>query len=316
VNDRDKFATYRRDSTTGLDYANHRYYATQIARFTTTDKGIASPASPQSWNRYAYASNDPVNFYDPSGLQPLPRMLSQGMCAGKGIWDWGDACGPGSGGGGLLPLNATIFCPDPSPEGGGGCPNVPNNIDPGINTGGGAPRPTAVQRFAALSSDCQKGLSTALSVASGTSDEVAAQLRLDALGRASAAAITLSASGTGWAMIAAIGIRETGFRNIDQPDGQGAGVFQIDLGQHPEVTAAQAHDLAWAANWAANLLSVNALVLAAKFPDFTQGQLLQATAASYNFGTGNVSGNPATIDVGTTNDNYGSNILDLMRCFK
>lgn len=57
-------------------------------------------------------------------------------------------------------------------------------------------------------------------------------------------------------------------------------------------------------------------MLAAKFPNFTQDQLLQATAASYNFGTGNISGDPAMIDIGTTNNNYGSNILDLVRCFK
>ena len=35
TNDTQKFATYTRDSATGLDYAQNRYYSSQIARFTT-----------------------------------------------------------------------------------------------------------------------------------------------------------------------------------------------------------------------------------------------------------------------------------------
>jgi RHS repeat-associated protein len=65
-----KFATYHRD-TTGLDYANQRYYDSRVGRFLTPDPYIASggPADPQSWNRYAYTRGDPVNRNDPSGLQ-------------------------------------------------------------------------------------------------------------------------------------------------------------------------------------------------------------------------------------------------------
>jgi len=43
--------------------------------------------------------------------------------------------------------------------------------------------------------------------------------------------------------------------------------------------------------------------------------LFQATAASYNFGLGNISGNPNTINIGTTKNNYGSNVEQLMACF-
>jgi hypothetical protein len=66
---------------------------------------------------------------------------------------------------------------------------------------------------------------------------------------------------------------------------------------------------------AARLIN-NANALAAAHPNLTTTQLLQATAASYNFGTGNISGNPNTIDVGTTGNNYGSNVMDLMTCFQ
>ncbi len=66
-----KFATYYRDSVTALDYAQNRYYSSTIARFTSPDPYVASggPADPQSWNRYAYVQNDPVNFNDRQGLK-------------------------------------------------------------------------------------------------------------------------------------------------------------------------------------------------------------------------------------------------------
>jgi RHS repeat-associated protein len=66
---RRKFATYYRDSTTALDYAQQRYYASTLGRFTSPDlSGLGAVGSdPQSWNRYTYVENDPVNFNDPTG---------------------------------------------------------------------------------------------------------------------------------------------------------------------------------------------------------------------------------------------------------
>ena len=69
----DKFATYFRDVTNngvGEDYANARYYNNNFGRFWSPDPaGVnAHPNDPQSWNRYAYANDDPVNMFDPSGL--------------------------------------------------------------------------------------------------------------------------------------------------------------------------------------------------------------------------------------------------------
>ncbi len=73
-NDREKFATYTRDGYTGLDYADQRFYASTYGRLNTPDPYVASdsspsdPSTPQSWNRYAYVLGDPVNAYDPKGL--------------------------------------------------------------------------------------------------------------------------------------------------------------------------------------------------------------------------------------------------------
>ena len=66
---REKFATYIRDSG-GLDYADQRYYDRGDGRFLTPDPGgisTADPRNPASWNRYAYAGGDPINFNDPRG---------------------------------------------------------------------------------------------------------------------------------------------------------------------------------------------------------------------------------------------------------
>jgi soluble lytic murein transglycosylase-like protein len=124
------------------------------------------------------------------------------------------------------------------------------------------------------------------------------------------------------AMLAAIGVRESNFQNVNQGDGPGVGVFQITVSPNSGVTATQAGNLAWAANYAAAMLDSNMDFLGnqPQLQSFTQTQLLQATAASYNMGLGNprgsnFSGNPNTIDVGTKYNNYGSNILLLMDCF-
>ncbi len=125
------------------------------------------------------------------------------------------------------------------------------------------------------------------------------------------------------ALLAAIGVRETGFENVQEKlqngkNGPGMGVYQLT--NQPGVTAAQAFDLTYAANYAANMLSSNMSYFSNKFPAFTPDQLLQATAASYNLGPGGISGNPNTIDVGSApggiNGNYGSNVVGLMSCFQ
>jgi len=73
-NDRDKFATYLRDSSTGLDYAMNRYYGSNMGRFLTPDpfSPSANLGNPQSWNHYSYAGNDSVNKNDALGLYPDP----------------------------------------------------------------------------------------------------------------------------------------------------------------------------------------------------------------------------------------------------
>ncbi len=66
-----KFTTYTRDAI-GSDDAMHRRYNRWSSRFEQPDPydGSYDLTDPQSFNRYAYVNNDPVNLVDPSGLDP------------------------------------------------------------------------------------------------------------------------------------------------------------------------------------------------------------------------------------------------------
>ncbi len=84
--DRQKFATYYRDSATQLDYADQRYYLSTAGRFLTTDPFDKSGAAvnPGSWNRYSYVASDPINFHDPNGLAQC--WINSEVQAGPGSW--------------------------------------------------------------------------------------------------------------------------------------------------------------------------------------------------------------------------------------
>jgi RHS repeat-associated protein len=67
------FTSYERDSESGSDYAVNRQYNANIGRFNRVDP-LASSARkemPQTWNRYSYAVNEPVDQHDPTGLDSL-----------------------------------------------------------------------------------------------------------------------------------------------------------------------------------------------------------------------------------------------------
>ena len=72
-----KFTGHERDldiagTNAPLDYMHARYYGSQWARFLSVDpaRESADPARPQSWNRYAYTENHPLNLVDVDGQSP------------------------------------------------------------------------------------------------------------------------------------------------------------------------------------------------------------------------------------------------------
>lgn len=62
-----QFTGQRLDTDTGLYYYKARYYDPQLGRFIQPDIYLQNPSDPQSFNRYSYVRNNPVNLVDPSG---------------------------------------------------------------------------------------------------------------------------------------------------------------------------------------------------------------------------------------------------------
>lgn len=69
-NVRQRFTGYEKDIETELDFAEARMYRNKHGRFTAPDPLLSSASlgNPQTFNRYVYVGNDPVNVTDPSGL--------------------------------------------------------------------------------------------------------------------------------------------------------------------------------------------------------------------------------------------------------
>ncbi len=67
---RQHFTGYEADGETGLNFAQARYQSPIQGRFTSVDPFGASAGvtNPQSFNRYSYVENDPINHNDPTGM--------------------------------------------------------------------------------------------------------------------------------------------------------------------------------------------------------------------------------------------------------
>ena len=68
---RQHFTGYEADGETGLNFAQARYQSPMQGRFTSVDPlgASASVINPQSFNRYSYVENKPVNLVDPTSMR-------------------------------------------------------------------------------------------------------------------------------------------------------------------------------------------------------------------------------------------------------
>ena len=85
------FTGQNQDTVTGLyDFMFREYHPTQGRWISPDPAGLAAvdPSNPQTWNRYAYVMNNPMDLFDPLGMCP--------------ITDWKGRCVPSNGGVKLL----------------------------------------------------------------------------------------------------------------------------------------------------------------------------------------------------------------------
>ncbi len=85
---------YERDNETELDFAQARYHDYNHGRFTSPDPVMASArkANPQTFNRYSYVTNNPLNLIDPLGLSGCdpktdPNCAQNGPLDGQKVKD-------------------------------------------------------------------------------------------------------------------------------------------------------------------------------------------------------------------------------------
>ncbi len=127
---RARYASLERDTPTGLEHTDWRKYDAWQGRWTSTDPSHQSMSvgNPQSFNRYAYVQNDPVNFVDPSGLDGgadflTALLLGAQVGASFSVYGGGDGFLGGSGGSGGRHVPAMELGNDEFNTGGGDPPN-------------------------------------------------------------------------------------------------------------------------------------------------------------------------------------------------
>ena len=151
-----KYGMTERDDATGLDHTWWRKLESLSGRWTSPDPYTGSMAvgDPQSFNRYSYTQNDPVNFVDPTGLDeflndPNHPEIVKTSTSGK-PWNWSgirgvlgsDSTGilielgagvEGVGGGGSDPSNTSSNPAVPEPEPPSGCDTLRQWIEGIVN---------------------------------------------------------------------------------------------------------------------------------------------------------------------------------------
>jgi len=83
------YTSEKHDDPTGLVYLRARQYDPDIGRFVSADPVLGTLAAPQTLNRYAYVSNNPLTSTDPSGMSQCNPQAGDQLYAACERWsDW------------------------------------------------------------------------------------------------------------------------------------------------------------------------------------------------------------------------------------
>jgi len=81
----DRLYTGQRQETFGLYDYRARYYHPALGRFISADPLVPEPGNPQALNRYAYVTNNPLRYTDPSGHFAWFVAVPVGALIGAGV---------------------------------------------------------------------------------------------------------------------------------------------------------------------------------------------------------------------------------------
>ena len=79
------FTGKKLDEETGLYYYGARYYNPTVGRFISPDTIVPRAGDPQSFNRYTYAGNNPINNIDPTGHSWFKKFWKSVVAGVAGI---------------------------------------------------------------------------------------------------------------------------------------------------------------------------------------------------------------------------------------
>jgi RHS repeat-associated protein len=71
------------EAALGIQNFGARWYDPRIGRFLAVDPAGFDPHNPQSFNRYAYANNNPYRYVDPNGESPVEVVAELAPAAGQ-----------------------------------------------------------------------------------------------------------------------------------------------------------------------------------------------------------------------------------------
>lgn len=83
------FTEHEEDAETSLVNMRGRLYDPKTASFVSPDPYVQAPILGQSYNRYSYVLNSPLNFVDPSGFSGLSLTSQGGVAFYDGSRAWG-----------------------------------------------------------------------------------------------------------------------------------------------------------------------------------------------------------------------------------
>ncbi|MCL1816693.1 MAG: DUF6531 domain-containing protein, partial [Clostridiales bacterium] len=140
-----RYAGYQWDVESKLYYINSRHYNPTLARFLQEDTYRGTAGDPLSLNLYAYCSNNPIRYWDPTGHASEFQVVRDDGAV------WSTFAGGYVGSDGTVVSKTPEYKETGSSSSGGSSNNPPSNNTSNNNTGGGSGGSSSSSKLPSLS---------------------------------------------------------------------------------------------------------------------------------------------------------------------